>query len=45
MKSFVFYLEFFSLGHIDNWYNILSKFRSSNHGEIHLILEYQPLKV
>ncbi len=45
MKNFCFYLELFFLGHIDRWYTIVSKFRSSNHGEIHLILDYQPLRV
>ncbi|CAF1189291.1 unnamed protein product [Rotaria sp. Silwood1] len=31
-------------GHIDNWYNLPSKSGESSHGEIHLILDYQPLQ-
>ncbi|CAF1263796.1 unnamed protein product [Rotaria sordida] len=31
--------------HIDNWYNILSKFGISSNGQIHLILDYQKLKL
>ncbi len=40
-KTVVFVL----LGHIDNWYNLLSSFGISSHGQIHVILDYQPLKL
>jgi len=35
----------FFLDHIDNWYNLPSRFGHSSNGEIHLILEYQPLAI
>ncbi|CAF3093897.1 unnamed protein product [Rotaria socialis] len=31
--------------HIDNWYNLPSRFGVSSNGEIHLILDYQPLQL
>jgi len=41
---FILFKNFFFLGHIDNWYNLPSRFSINSHGEIHLILDYQPLK-
>jgi hypothetical protein len=44
IKIFSFYYNLLLLGHIDNWYNLPSRFGKSSHGQIHLILDYQPLK-
>lgn len=45
-KKILFSVEiFFFLEHIDNWYTITSRFREIPQGEIHLILDYTPLKV
>jgi hypothetical protein len=38
-------LGFFFLDHIDKWYNLPSRFGHSSNGEIHLILDYQPLQI
>ncbi|CAF0970901.1 unnamed protein product [Rotaria sordida] len=37
--------DLYHKGHIDNWYNVPSKFGRSSNGEIHLILDYQRLKI
>jgi hypothetical protein len=42
--KFVSYLDFFFLGIIDTWYDIPSHSYENSHGEVHLILEYQPQK-
>jgi hypothetical protein len=39
------YFFFFLLDHIDNWYSLPSTFGHSSAGEIHLIIEYQPLEI
>ena len=40
-----FSLKFMLLVHIDDWFNLLSRFGKSSHGELHLILDYQPLQL
>lgn len=46
-EGFAFFLnsEFvFFVGHVDHWYDLRSKFGGSSHGQVHLVLDYQPLK-
>lgn len=35
----------FLLGHIDQWFELTGKSTLHSHGQIHLILDYQPLKI
>ncbi|CAF0809665.1 unnamed protein product [Adineta steineri] len=37
--------ELYDTGHIDTWYDLPSKSGKSSNGEIHLILDYESLKL
>ncbi len=37
--------DLYQKGHIDNWYKIPAKLGLTSHGEIHLILDYEHLKI
>jgi len=37
--------DLYHKGHIDNWYKIPAKLGLTSHGEIHLILDYEQLKI
>lgn len=43
-RKYFFFFYFLFVEHIDNWYNLTSKFSVVSRGQIHLILDYQPLK-
>jgi len=37
--------DLYQKGHIDDWYKISGKLGLTSHGEIHLILHYEQLKI
>lgn len=37
--------DLYQKGHIDNWYKIPAKLGLTSHGELHLILHYERLKI
>lgn len=39
------FIRMIFIGHIDEWFELTGKSNLHSHGQIHLILDYQPLKV
>jgi hypothetical protein len=37
--------ELYQIGRIDNWFKITAKLGLVTHGEIHLILQYEKLRI
>ncbi len=44
--KFLFFSNFiFLIGHIDGWFELTGRFSLTSHGQIHLILDYERLRV